>query len=86
MTQTTGVHEGPRDRALRLKPNKLTPQQVILKLWFQVPIVLSSADEARPAVCTMVHGGGTVVLVYRVLFSGPCIRLVSGFMSALLYM
>jgi hypothetical protein len=33
----------------------------------------------------MVHGGGTVLLVYRVLFSGPCIRLVSGFMPALLH-
>ena len=50
--------------------------QVLLKLCFQVFIVLSPADEAGPAVCTRVHGGGAVLLDYRVVFSGPCIWLI----------
>jgi hypothetical protein len=35
---------------------------------FQVFIVLSPADEAGPAVCTRVHGGGAVLVVHRVVF------------------
>jgi hypothetical protein len=52
---------------------------VLLKLCFQVFIVLSLADEAGPAVCTRVRGVVAVLMVYMVVFSDPRIRSISSF-------
>jgi len=60
----------------------ISGRRVILKLCFQVFIVLSPADEAWPALRTRVLGGVAVLMVYKVIFPGPCIRLISSSAAA----
>jgi hypothetical protein len=52
---------------------------VLLKLYFQVFIVLPPADEAGPAVSMRVRGVIAVLMIYRVVFSDPRIRSISSF-------